>query len=145
MLLSQIEKRLRGQLEAQAQNAKTSRAAESECSATLEAEINQNQTISGTWSIPEEVCASTLDEFFARFHMTKSKDAGPSKNLGILVPLELHARVFKFLERIKKHPTGPKNLKEFALMSLNHTLTVLENQESNNDSSVTTSTTTTAS
>lgn len=61
-----------------------------------------------------------------KYGMTKEDKESVSKKMGVNVPLNLHARMSKF---IKEHPEGPKSLVELAVVCIKHTMDHLEGVE----------------
>ena len=84
---------------------------------------------SGTFELDVAVTENTTIDLASIFdkYVPKSKGAKMThKMVGLPVPLDIHARMLKFMEANKDKPGAPKSLKDFGLMCLGYTLDDLE-------------------
>jgi hypothetical protein len=84
---------------------------------------------SGTFELDVAVTENTTIDLASIFdkYVPKTKGAKMTyKMVGLPVPLDIHARMLKFMEANKDKPGAPKSLKDFGLMCLGYTLDDLE-------------------
>lgn len=103
-----------------------------------DAELKEiEQLESGTFELDETPSPNTAFDLVSIFdkYVPKTKGAKMThKMVGLPVPLDVHARMLKFMETNKDKPGAPKSLKDFGLMCLGYTLDSLELPQTDDES-----------
>lgn len=95
------------------------------------------QLESGTFELDEAPSPNSSFDLVSIFdkYVPKTKGAKMThKMVGLPVPLDVHARMLKFMETNKDKPGAPKSLKDFGLMCLGYTLDSLELPQTDDES-----------
>ena len=102
----------------------------SACTEPTAAELEEIEKLeSGTFELDEAPSPNIAFDLVSIFdkYVPKSKGAKMThKMVGLPVPLDVHARMLKFMTANKDKPGAPKSLKDFGLMCVGYTLDSLE-------------------
>jgi hypothetical protein len=93
-----------------------------------DAELREIEHDSGTFSFDQESLPSPVSVFDKYVPKIKGEKR-THKMVGLPVPLDIHARMLKFIEANKDKPNAPQSLKELGVMCLGYALDSLESSQ----------------